>query len=88
MKFLNLLQDTFTNPGDKWQCVRIDSVCESIIDCINKTAPKTNEPTPFKMIRTTNVRNGLINLDSVNYVTEEVYRAWTRRQTPRKAILF
>ncbi len=62
--------------------VRIDSACESVIDCVNKTAPKVDEPTPYKMIRTTNVRNGFVSLESVKYVTEEVYEKWTRRQVP------
>ena len=62
--------------------VRIDSACDSVIDCINKTAPKVDAPTPFKMIRTTNIRNGFVSLESVKYVTEEVYEKWTRRQVP------
>ncbi|WP_416209787.1 restriction endonuclease subunit S [Nostoc sp. LEGE 06077] len=53
------------------------------MDCINKTAPIVDEPSPFKMIRTTNIRNGRVNLDSVKFVTEQVYRQWTRRQIPR-----
>ena len=36
------------------------------------------------MIRTTNVRDGYVNLDSVRCVTEETYRQWTRRQIPQK----
>jgi type I restriction enzyme S subunit len=36
------------------------------------------------MIRTTNIRNGSVNLDSVKYVTEETYNQWTRRQIPKK----
>ncbi|NEQ32468.1 MAG: hypothetical protein F6K04_15940 [Leptolyngbya sp. SIO4C5] len=66
-----------------WKRVCISEVCESIIDCINKTAPKIDEPSPYKMIRTTNIRHGRISLDSVKYVTEEVYRQWTRRQVPK-----
>ena len=66
-----------------WKRVCIAEVCESIIDCINKTASKIDGPSPYKMIRTTNIRNGRINLDSVKYVTEEVYRQWTRRQVPK-----
>ena len=80
--FESHLDVAFTQGGDEWLPVRIEDACESIIDCVNKTAPKVDEPTPFKMIRTTNVRNGRINLDSANYVTEDVYRIWTRRQTP------
>lgn len=73
---------TLSNP--EWPIVRIDEVCESIVDCVNKTAPTVDGPTPFKMIRTTNVRNGRISLESVNYVTEEIFLAWTRRQVPKR----
>jgi type I restriction enzyme S subunit len=81
--FESYLQSVFANRGKEWKRVRIDEACESIMDCVNKTAPKVDRPTPFKMIRTTNVRNGRVNLETVNYVTEEVYRIWTRRQIPK-----
>jgi len=81
--FESHLQSVFTQRGEGWKRVRIEDACESIMDCVNKTAPIVNESTQFKMIRTTNVRNGRVNLDSVNYVTEDVYRIWTRRQIPQ-----
>jgi type I restriction enzyme S subunit len=64
--------------------VRISEVCASIMDCVNKTAPVIEGPTPFKMIRTTNVRFGMVNLDSVRFVEEDTYRKWTRREVPTK----
>ena len=82
--FGSYLNTIFTQQGDEWVEKKLEDVCESIIDCINKTAPIINESSPFKMIRTTNVRNGYVNLDSVRYVSEETYRQWTRRQTPKQ----
>ena len=35
-----------------WPSVSIVSLCETHVDCVNRTAPVVNEPTPFKMIRT------------------------------------
>lgn len=67
-----------------WTQVRIEDVCESIMDCVNKTAPTVPDVTPYKMIRTTNVRNGVVSLASVNYVSADVYNIWTRRQVPRR----
>lgn len=67
-----------------WPQIRIEDVCQSIMDCVNKTAPTVSEATPYKMIRTTNVRNGVVNLGTVNYVSEDVYKVWTRRQVPRR----
>jgi len=66
-----------------WPVVRIENACESVMDCVNKTAPIVDEVTSFKMIRTTNVRNGKVSVERVNYVTEEVFRQWTRRQVPQ-----
>jgi type I restriction enzyme, S subunit len=69
---------------NKWKRVCITDVCESIVDCINKTAPIIDQPSPFKMIRTTNIRNGQVNLESTRYVTEEIYNQWIRRQVPKQ----
>jgi type I restriction enzyme S subunit len=64
--------------------VKISEACASIMDCVNKTAPVVEEPTPFKMIRTTNVRTGRVNIDSVRFVSENTYKIWTRREVPQK----
>ncbi|BCO30500.1 hypothetical protein TspCOW1_06030 [Thiohalobacter sp. COW1] len=82
--FESYLNSVFRNRGETWKEVLVEEVCDSIIDCINKTAPQVEGPTPFKMVRTTNVRDGRINLDSVKYVTEEIYHKWTRRQIPQR----
>jgi type I restriction enzyme S subunit len=86
---LNVFFPVLSEPGysrrnSEWQRVCIRDVCDSIVDCPNRTAPKLDKPSPYKMIRTTNVRHGRINLDDVNFVSEEVYRRWTRRQVPRR----
>lgn len=64
-----------------WPRKKLSAVCESIVDCVNKTAPTVEDVTPFRMIRTTNVKNGRIDLSSVKYVTRETFEHWTRRQT-------
>lgn len=68
----------------RWERVSVAEVCESIVDCVNKTAPTVDEPTPYKMIRTTNVKKGWVNLSEVKFVTKETFDRWTRRQLPRK----
>ena len=65
----------------EWKEIKIDQLCEAIVDCVNKTAPIVDEITPYRMIRTTNVKDGRIDLSSTNYVTEDVFRKWTRRST-------
>ncbi len=59
--------------------IKIHEVCELIVDCVNKTAPKVEEATPWKMLRTPNVRNGRIDTDNCFYVTKETFEKWTRR---------
>lgn len=66
-----------------WKRVPIKEACESIIDCVNKTAPIVDFETPFKMICTTNVRDGRVNTSDVRYVTEDTYLQWVRRGKPQ-----
>jgi type I restriction enzyme S subunit len=72
-----------TSEDNKWHEMLISEVCESIIDCVNKTAPTSDNVTEFKMIRTTNVKNGKIDLSSVKYVDWDTYKIWTRRSVPQ-----
>lgn len=65
-----------------WKERPIHELCCAIIDCVNKTAPTVPGPTPYRMIRTTNVRHGRVDLNAVRYVDEPVYRRWVRRGEP------
>ena len=69
-------------PSD-WERKPIKDLCESIIDCVNKTAKHVENVTPFKMIRTTNVRNGRVDTSNVRYVEEDTYKQWIRRGAPK-----
>lgn len=66
-----------------WPLKPLSELCLLAVDCVNKTAPVVDYPTPYKMIRTTNVKRGFIDLDTVRYVSEETFRSWTRRSQPR-----
>lgn len=66
-----------------WPMRPVNELCELAVDCVNKTAPTVDYETDYKMIRTTNVKGGFIDLDDVRYVTEEVFEKWTRRSKPR-----
>ncbi|MBN2107592.1 MAG: restriction endonuclease subunit S [Deltaproteobacteria bacterium] len=67
-----------------WQRANVGELCEAIIDCVNKTARTVDGPTPFKMIRTTNVKNGWVDTSAVKYVEEDTYKKWIRRGAPRR----
>jgi type I restriction enzyme, S subunit len=72
------------NESTAWRRVPIINLCAEHVDCVNRTAPVVSEPTPFKMIRTTNVRDGFIDTENVRYVTEPTYKKWTRRLVPKR----
>lgn len=67
-----------------WQKYGIDEVCELIVDCVNRTAHVVDYETPYKMIRTSNVRNGWIDMSDARNVTKDTYEKWTRRAVPRQ----
>lgn len=67
-----------------WPKIALKEVCLAIVDCVNKTAPLSEGATPFKMLRTTNVRDGFIDVQNCRYVDEDTYTRWTRRQTPQR----
>lgn len=66
-----------------WEMKPISELCIFAIDCVNKTAPVVEYETPYKMIRTTNVKDGFIDLETVRYVDEETFLKWTRRSKPQ-----
>jgi type I restriction enzyme, S subunit len=79
--FIEMFGDSVSNPKC-WPVASIDEVCKLIVDCVNRTAPVVDGPTPYKMIRTTNVKAGKVNLSEVRYVTEATFKLWNRRTTP------
>lgn len=66
----------------KYSNVPISDFCIEIVDCLNRTAPVVEKTTPFKMIRTSNVRDGFVDLSECRHVTKEIYEKWTRRRKP------
>ncbi|MGS0827722.1 restriction endonuclease subunit S [Shewanella sp. 0m-8] len=70
-----------------WEVVKISELCTHVVDCVNKTAPVVDVKTPYKMIRTTNVRHGRIDTDNVRRVSKETYDTWTRRLKPENGDL-
>ncbi len=76
--FLETFGDPATNPKG-WKIVPVKEACDLVVDCVNKTAPLAEQKTAFKMLRTTNVRNGAVDMDNVRYVDEETFKKWTRR---------
>ncbi len=67
-----------------WPDVPIKDVCLLAVDCVNKTAPVVDYETPYRMLRTTNVRGGFVDADNTRFVNEETFIKWTRRGVPKK----
>lgn len=70
--------------NSEWPLVAVEAVCDLIVDCVNKTAPVVDNATAYRMIRTTNVRNGRIDLSECRYVEQETFEKWTRRATLKR----
>jgi type I restriction enzyme S subunit len=58
---------------------RVADLCALVVDCVNKTAPKVEGPTPWRMLRTPDVREGRVNTFGLNFVDEHTFERWTRR---------
>lgn len=61
----------------------VTSACGLVLDCVNKTAPIEAGETPYRMLRTSNVRDGQVNVDDTYRVSEETFKTWNRRGAPR-----
>ena len=71
----------------EWSVLKIADLCSHVVDCVNKTAPVVDFKTPYKMIRTTNVRHGRVDTENVRCVTKETFELWTRRLLPENGDL-
>ena len=60
--------------------ITLADVCEAIVDCEHKTAPLSAAGYPS--IRTTNIKNGRLDLANSNRVDHATYEAWTQRRRP------
>jgi type I restriction enzyme S subunit len=68
----------------EWRKRSITELCTHVVDCVNKTAPSSDSPSPYMMLRTPNIRNGWVDTSSVRYVTKSTFERWTRRMRPQR----
>lgn len=68
----------------EWKRVTVADVCDLVVDCVNKTAPIVEELTPYKMLRTTNIKGGRIDRENCRRVTLDTFQKWTRRADVRR----
>lgn len=65
----------------EWEVLPAEAVCESVIDCKNRTPPERT--TGFPVIRTPNVRNGRFVYSDLLFTDRKSYEIWTQRGAPR-----
>lgn len=60
--------------------LKLRDISKAIVDCEHKTAP--TEAVGIPSIRTTDIKNGHIDLQNANKVSQETYHEWTKRLEP------
>ncbi|WP_105244347.1 restriction endonuclease subunit S [Psychrobacter sp. Marseille-P5312] len=58
----------------------IEELCK-VVDCEHKTAPYVDE-SDYLVVRTSNIRDGQLVMESMKYTTLEGYNEWTSRAVP------
>ena len=71
---------------EHWTWASLLQVSQALVDCHNKTAPYVSEG--VHLIRTTDIRNGRMDLASTRKISEETYAYWARRMPPRSGDIF
>ena len=64
----------------------ISQLC-TVVDCEHKTAPYIEE-SEYLVIRTSNVRNGRLQMKDMKYTTSMGFHKWTQRAVPEYGDVF
>lgn len=83
----SIFYDMFGDPvkNEKgWEVKKLEDICSNIVDCPHSTPTKSDVPTIYPCIRTSELRNGEIYWDSMQYVEEEEYKNRIVRLQPQK----
>lgn len=70
-----------------WRAMKAKQICAAIVDCKNRT-PTIVENGRFVVVRTSNVRHGVLDLSEPTLTDEANYRTWTMRGPPRQGDVF
>ena len=65
-----------------WEMKMMESVCEKIVDCPHSTPKKVNYKTNYPCIRTSELKQGSIKWDSMQYLEKEEYEKRIARLKP------
>ncbi len=67
--------------GSEWREARLEDVCEGVFDCPHST-PDLTSTGPF-VVRSQDIRSGVLRLDNAARVSESTYRVRIARAEPR-----
>ena len=65
----------------EWRVSAAFEFCTEIIDCKNRTPPES--PDDYAVIKTSNIKQGVLVEDGLTYTDEKSYRIWTARGEPK-----
>ena len=65
----------------EWKEVKLNDVCELIVDCPHSTAP--DEGHGYPLIRTPNIGKGRLILDGVHRVSKDIFDTRNARAVPK-----
>lgn len=71
---------------EHWEWASLLQVSQAVVDCHNKTAPYVSEG--IHLIRTTDIRNGRMDLSNTRKISEDTYAYWARRMPPKGGDIF
>lgn len=79
--FLEMFGDPEKNPNNL-PFTTLEKLCSVIVDCPHSTPVKSKEATNYPCIRTSELTNGYISWDSMQYLDEDEYIKRTQRLIP------
>lgn len=71
---------------EHWRWASLLQVAQAVVDCHNKTAPYVAEG--IHLVRTTDIRDGQMDLSKTKKISEETYNYWARRMPPKSGDIF
>lgn len=71
---------------EHWTWASLLQVSQAVVDCHNKTAPYVSEG--IHLVRTTDIRNGRMDLSNTKKISEETYAYWAMRMPPKGGDIF
>jgi type I restriction enzyme S subunit len=71
---------------EHWCWASLLQIAQAVVDCHNKTAPYVAEG--IHLVRTTDIRDGRMDLRNTRKISEETYDYWARRMPPEAGDIF